>query len=341
MKKILIGTSALVATASIAAAETSLDWTGSARFGVAYNEANDDKPGGETRIEQRLRLNMRGTTTTDTGMEFSARIRFEANEAADDSISGTGNGAAEFTVKSGGFRLDLGNTSDLIDGGSVVNFYGNGIGFTSFLDQRSNFSEGFPLTGFGAGDSDKTTLTLQYAIGDLTVGMSYSDNESAIETTSSSVTVPATSVPGDELDVNTTTTTTESDERIYMIGAGYAFGKYDVGIAYGDQQDDVKNKDNDFWVASFGGEVGDMSFTLVVGDSDDADDTMFGGSLSYNMSASTSIRVAFSEGGADASDTSYGIGFRHSLGGGVTLAGGIGEDKSGNSVADLGVSFSF
>jgi len=41
-----------------------------------------------------------------------------------------------------------------------------------------------------------------------------------------------------------------------------------------------------------------------------------------------------------ASDTAYGLGFTHSLGG-ATLAGGIASNNVGTTSADLGVRFSF
>ena len=80
MKKILIATTALVGTASIAAAE--LNVTGSARVGVVYAEGNTNANGeeAETRIEQRMRVNFTGIAETDAGVKLEARFRLEANE---------------------------------------------------------------------------------------------------------------------------------------------------------------------------------------------------------------------------------------------------------------------
>ena len=85
MKKILLASSALIATAGVAAAE--LNVTGSARFGLAYVEdATQNWTLGvsinETRIEQRMRVNFTGIAETDAGVKFEARIRLEANEDA-------------------------------------------------------------------------------------------------------------------------------------------------------------------------------------------------------------------------------------------------------------------
>ena len=77
-----------------------------------------------------------------------------------------------------------------------------------------------------------------------------------------------------------------------------------------------------------------------MGDGDNQADASFGASINYEVSSATSIRAVVSDGGAANADTSYGLGFRHGLGGGVTLAGGVGS-KNDNTLADLGVSFSF
>ena len=64
----------------------------------------------------------------------------------------------------------------------------------------------------------------------------------------------------------------------------------------------------------------------------------------------TELRVVYSDNGMDNYTQSgaevkqegfYAIGFRHGLGGGITMAGGIGRSTLGNTVGDLGVIFNF
>ncbi|MEP6068284.1 MAG: porin [Paracoccaceae bacterium] len=336
MKKILIATTALVGTAGIAAAE--LNITGSARVGLVYDEGNEfgqldgdpDTNRGriddELRIEQRLRVNFTGIAETDSGVKLEARFRLESNEDIDNSISGTGPGAAGFAISSGGFRLDVGNVSDVIDSGDVVNYYGYGVGFTSFLEHNGTVS-GIPAGGFGSGNPDATTIKLRYEMGDFTVSASYSNDENVTA-------IGAESAAGLQDGA-----VTRNDVEEFQIGVGYNFGDYSVGVAYGSEDD--AGTDNDFWVATFGGSVGAFDFSIIIADSDSQDDVSYGGSLDYDLSAATSIRFVVADGGNDSNDTVVGIGARHSLGGGVTLAGGVGQNSSGNTVADLGVSFSF
>ncbi|SCZ66361.1 outer membrane protein OmpU [Epibacterium ulvae] len=300
MKKILFATTALIATTGMAAAEIKLG--GSARFGLAYNEGNAE----ETRVEQRFRVNIDGITESDAGVKFEVRFRLESNEDENSAIAGRGPGAARFSVSTGGFRLDLGNTSDVIDSGDVVDYFGYGVGLTSFIEQSNNGD--LDLVGFGAGDQDQTTVKARYTAGDFTVSGSYSDER-------------------------------VGDVQQYQLGASYNFGNYTVGAAFGNT--DSGATDEDFWAASFNGEIGAVAFSVLATDSDGQDDVTFGASLNYALSSATDLRFAISDGGADANETSFGVGFRHSLGGGVSLRGGVGQDADENTVADLGVALSF
>lgn len=323
MKKILFATTALIATAGMAAAEITIG--GSARFGLAYNEgATMETTGGaatavnSTRVEQRMRVNITGIATTDGGVKFEGRIRLEANEANDNSISGRGPGAVGFAVSYEGLRVDVGNVSDVFDSGDVFDLYGYGIGLTALVETNSN-SAGITNSGFSAGGKDYTTLKARYTAGDFTVAASYSKNE-----------------------VFDDTAGTQADATNFQIGAGYNFGNYNVGAAYGSAEDNVAVTTNDYWGLGFGGDIGQVAFTLLVTDSDVAlSSVMVGGSINYALSSATDLRAVFSDGGLDTNETSYGIGVNHSLGGGVTLKGGFGVNSSDNNVADLGVALSF
>ena len=305
MKKILLASTMLVATGGMAAAD--LTFNGFGRFGV-YSEGNAGSATSESRIEQRFRLNIVGTAETDGGVKFGARMRIESNENS--SGQGTANAARapEFNVQAGGFRLDVGNTSDVIDSGDVVNYYGYGVGLTSSLEQSSGFN--LPASGISGDDEVSPTIKARYTAGDFTVAASYTDD--------------AIKDSGDE----------------WQIGAGYNFGNYSVGIA-GGSTDDGAGDDNGFWTASFSGTVSTVGFSLLVADSDDQDDLSYGGSIQIPVGAATDIRAMFAESGDDGADTAYGIGFQHSLGGGVSFRGGIGENKDGYGVGDLGVVFDF
>ena len=339
MKKVLFATTALVATAGMAAAEVSFGGFG--RFGIFYQENGAGT--NETRIEQRFRLTVTGTTTSDNGLEFEGRIRFQSDELGagaptNSNPAGIGSSntaqssAAGFAVTSGGFRLDVGHVSDVLDSGDVLDYYGYGIGLTSFLDQSSNFS--LPASGFGTSADFATiapTVKLRYNMGDFSFAVSYTDDSETI-----SITEPNSATGGGiELAVG-------GGNAEWQIGAGYSFGNYSVGAVYGSVETAAgTGPSNDFWALNFAGDVGQFGFSVLVGDSDNQAGTSYGFSVKYDIGAATDIRFAYSESGNNGANTDgYGIGFRHGLGGGVTLAGGVG-DNGGNTTADIGVIFNF
>ena len=325
MKKVLFATTALIATSGMAAAEVTFGGFG--RFGLFYQEGNDATLGNdETRIEQRFRLTATGTATADNGLEFEGRIRWQTDDQANGNSNLVQNSAAGFAMTLGGFRLDVGDVSDVIDSGDVVNYFGYGVGLTSFAEQSSAFN-GIPASGFGVANDDSETIPtvkLRYTAGDFTVAASVTDGTSAQDTTAG----------------------TATDREEYQIGVGYNFGNYSVGAAFGNEKETnlvggATTLDNDFWAISFDGEIGAFAFSILVGDSDTNDETMYGFSVKYDVSDATEIRFAFSDSGLDAEDEVVAIGFRHGLGGGVSLRGGVGQNTAGNTVADLGVIFNF
>ncbi|APX12972.1 porin [Tateyamaria omphalii] len=328
MKKVLFATTALIATTGMAAAEVTFGGFG--RFGLFYDEGNDAVGNDELRIEQRFRLTATGTATSDNGLEFEGRIRFQTDDQSNGASNVARRSAAGFAVSTGGFRLDVGSVSDVIDSGDVVDYYGYGVGLTSFAEQSSAFNN-VPASGFGVEDDDSEiapTVKLRYTAGDFTVAASITDDSAATDTAANTV--------------------TKREE--YQLGFGYNFGNYSAGVAFGNEDTEVldgttgavnSSVDNDFWVISFGGEIGAFAFSILVGDSDINDETMYGLSAKYDIGAATEIRFAFSDSGLDNEDEVVAIGFRHSLGGGVSLRGGVGQNTSGDTVADLGVIFNF
>ncbi|KUP95030.1 porin [Tritonibacter horizontis] len=318
MKKILFASTALIASAGVAAAELTIG--GSARLGLAYDESQTDN---ETRVEQRMRVNITGIAETDAGVKLEVRFRLEANEDSHaNDISGRGPGAAGFAASFGGLRVDVGNVSNVLDSGDQVDYFGYGVGFTAFLEHNNAFNG--PATGFGAGDADATTIKARYTVGDFSASLSYKETraQAAVVTTDSNG------------DTTTTTAAVAADDEM-QLGLGYTFGSgMSVGAVYSDT-----DSSGDYWVINLAGSAGAFGYSVIVGDGDNQTDTSIGASLNYEVSSATSIRAVVSDGGNNA-DTSYGLGFRHGLGGGVTLAGGVGS-LNDVTKADLGVTFSF
>lgn len=317
MKNVLFATAALVAGSmtmptvasaqSVSAGNADITLGGLARFGVGYNEDRAE----EAIIISRFRLNINAAVELDNGIRLAATVRGESNEASDGTAGPLEFGGARFQISTGGFRLRVGNISGVFDdGGTIRPFFDNGL--EGQIGMVSSF--GFPGPAFG-NSSDNNGILVNYEIGDFKVAASYvADNQNI------------------------------NGVEDMQIGVGYAFGDYNVGAVYG-QQEDASGVDSDYWLLSFDGSVGDFGFNAVVGNNEiNSDETAYGFAVNYDIGASTNVSFVYSGGGvADlpGGDDAVSIGFTHQLGSGSTVRGFIGQNNAGSTVADLGVRFNF
>lgn len=318
MKKLLIATTALVGTASVAGADiANFSFGGYGRFGILYEE---DRAGGEeTRIESRYRLNIDSSTETDGGIRFAARIRVEANENDDNSADQGVFSGARFQVSSGGLRVRVGNISGVTDAAEVVDYFGFEPGLVGQTGQYAN--SGVSLPAFDSTGAGANGINVKYEMGDFAFMASYTDDHSVNEGGTIGTTVSA----GDS----------------YEVGASYTASAWTFGIAYGEFEEAGGGGLQDFVVATASGTIGIADVSFLISDFEGDDDLVVGASASIPVGAATNVVASVSDGGADANDTSYGIGFTHSLGGGVSLSGMVGSNEDSNTIADLGVRFNF
>ena len=106
MKKILITTTALAATAGVAAAEVSL--SGLARFGYVSTEtaAGDTTSG----TASRARVQFDASTTTDGGIGLNVRQRYQTEENSTNTMN-----AARFGLTYGGLSINMGNINGAVE----------------------------------------------------------------------------------------------------------------------------------------------------------------------------------------------------------------------------------
>ncbi|MWB76574.1 porin [Pseudooceanicola sp. 216_PA32_1] len=293
MKKVLFATTALVATAGVAAADVSFGGYG--RFGVLYveNAAKD------TRIESRFRLNIDGSTEADGGVTFGARVRMQADDTATAANAASLNGA-RFYAMTGGLTVGVGNIYGAID--SMPNLYTASIGLSglgwhnvvSNFDADSYSSTGagrngveviYEGGGFGAhvsssntGGTERTAIALSYTWNDWTFAAAYQDSNVA-------------------------------DDVVYAVTVGGEIGPVTVSVMYA--EDDLDQAS-----ATLAGEfeVGGATTVLAFYNNDDENNGL--------------------------SADSYGLGLKHSLGGGVSIRGGV-VSAQDVLTADMGVLFNF
>ncbi len=329
MKKVLFASTALIATAGVAAAD--ITFGGYGRFGLQHLEDRDISSGNvnadDTIIESRFRLNIDGSTESDAGVTFGARIRIQADEDGEGNANTAGFSGARFHAETGGFRLEVGNISHALD--NMANFYGNEPGLIGAVGQYSNYSG--PVSGFSTGGAGTNGVSAIYSVGDFRAQLSYSadtDGDFA------AAVAPAVDDTG------------TVSERV-SASVAYTFSGWTVELGYEEaDQGGALGSDVDGVVLAVGGSLGVADVTLFIGEADGYD-TAYGVSARFDVGAATAITAAISAGGDQDGvggtdlDTAYAIGFDHDLGGGVALRGMVGRNNADKTVADLGVQFNF
>ncbi|WP_170774811.1 porin [Ruegeria lacuscaerulensis] len=344
MKKVLFASTALLATASMASAE--IKFSGYGRFGIGYLE---DRSGAVTNITvtttasgainvgtgtavvdtddviliSRFRLNIDGIVETDGGVEFSARVRLQADENAGNGEAGEAQlSGARFTVQYGGLRVDAGNVSGAFD--NLANYYGNEPGLENFIGQYSGVN--YDFLAFSSTGAGSNAVFFQYAVGDFAFGASYDQLTGGLN--------------GEAIDLDR-----------WDISATYTFNNITAAIAYG-QTDagDLGLEDPSLLVLTLGADFGDFSGTVFIADDkteiDATDGTAWGVSAAYNVGSALTLTAAYGDGNADADTQQYGIGAIYDLGGGASLQGGIGNSdcdicEDSTLRADFGARFNF
>ncbi|WP_170329507.1 porin [Ruegeria arenilitoris] len=357
MKKVLFASTALIATAGVAAAESGINFSGYGRFGIGYQEdrsfstsvqvVNPDgtdlttvtatTEGDDAILVSRFRLNIDGFTETDGGVRFEGRVRLQADEnPATGEANNADLNAARFSVIYGGLRVDAGNVAGSFD--NLANYYGNEVGLELFAGQYSGVNYSF--LSYQSGDSDgSNAVFFQYAVGDFAFGASYDQKKAVTRTL-------GVGVDDDGDPIRTLTATSEDADR-WDVSLTYAFNNITAAVAYGENDDDGASGGS-LTVLTLGAEFGDFNGTLFVAD-DDVNDaakngTAWGLSAAYNLGAATTLLFAYGDGNADEDKQQIALGAIYDLGGGASLRGGVGRnDTDGEDqwVADFGAQFNF
>lgn len=307
MKKILFATTALVATAGVAAADVS--FSGYGRFGMMDN-------GTVSGVYTRIRLQIDMTTEADNGMEFGARLRYQATSFNGATTINTFN-AARFYAKAGGFELGVGNIQGAIEympGLYMSTQSGDvglsGLGFTSLVTntQGKGYWGWDAYSSGGAGAAARNGVEVKYSAGDFGGHLSYSRNAAG---------------------------TFEA----LAAHVSYSFNDWTVALAYQDVTGSVFDKT----VLTVGGKIGPANVGLAYADNDGIG--KFGLTANVEVGAATRVDVfVTSEDGVLGGET-YGLGVSHSLGGGASLEAGVSRDDTtgsgGVTMYDLGVKFNF
>lgn len=326
MKRLLFATTALVATAGMAAAEVKL--SGAARFGLGYHEDRAENVASDptsdvsdTILVSRFRLNIDVEAESDGGTQFGGRVRLQAEENTSTGEADTaGLNGANFFVEHGGLHVAVGNIGGAID--NLPNYYGKEPGLEAIVNQYSGIN--YSNFGYSSAGQGVNGVFFKYAVGNFAFQAGYDQSDARNAPT-------ATSRPGE---------LTTGDR--WDVSLAYTFNN--ITAAIGHAQNDI---DQSLTVLTLGGEFGDFAGSVLVADDDVggvSDGTAFGVSGEYTFGAAA-LTFAYGDGSGDNDTRNIGIGASYDLGGSVKLVGGIGEIKEGDADgvmrADFGVTFNF
>lgn len=320
MKKVLLATSILAASAGFASAEVAV--SGSARMGLVHNSTLD-LGGGQTYFSSRVRIVFTASGETDGGLTFGASMRadqqggnnndggavdLDGNGIADDDATvdkdGDSNGDSTVFISGAFGKLTMGDVGGAADAlvGQV-----SGVGYGPNDD----------LQEIGFIGTTKTAAYYEYSTGALTFGLGVGQTYD---------------VDGD----------TDTDDEA-SIAVKYSAGGYSAALGY--EENDTESLVSVSGSATFGA----ATVKARASDSDVAGtDTTYALSVDYVAGAITvtGFYTDFGNTGASLDTQHIGLGATYDLGGGATLAGGVVMQNNDGIVpdetfADLGVKFSF
>ncbi len=363
MKKVLFATTALIATASMAAAEVKI--SGYGRFGIDYNSGGVmpnivvGGPGGagigwtpsappapgvaplvgnsratngipKTTITSRLRLQFDMSAQTDSGVAFDARLRAQAESRDNAPLAAVFN-AARFGVSYEGFRVNVGNIIGAIEGMPGLYLETrtgdigiDGAGFVSLVTNVNN--EYFNWDAYSSAGVGANGVEAMYSAGGLGIHVSYSTDNGPV----------AVDRVGGRL--------------------SYKFGDWTAAIAA--QSSDIAWEDK--VVVSVQGNLGAFGVRVAYADNDGIGKWGLYGN--YDISPASNIllwvtdeeAVSAADVGLGRNDnrdavaisnqqegTSWGIHYSYDLGGGASFEAGYRRASNDNDTFQAGVYFSF
>lgn len=330
MKKVLFATTALIATAGMAAAEVKI--SGYGRFGLDWNEANDVAGNldnrSSTNITSRFRLTFDASTETDGGVTVGGRIRAQAESR--DGTPGVANWSApQFHVAYGGLRVNVGNIWGAIDSapGLYLNTTSVGTGIDGMGFNSLAIGNGFNWDTFTSAGAGRNGIEAIYSAGGFTGHISYS-KQNFVDANGDGV----ADTPAED----------QNGEERTAVMLSYSFGDYFVTGAY--QDSDVQAND-ELGFFAVGGDFGQFGATLSYGTTDASDSITLAGDVELGAASTIVawVNSADQNTAAGRDGTAFGINYEYDLGGGVTfVAGAVSShaDDNENSV-QAGLHFSF
>ena len=174
MKKILLATTALVATTGFAAAE--MTWSGSANIGMKYSD------NGSTTLHEEIDLGMAATGETDGGIGWKVEMGVDSNVSDAAAAGAVDGGSVTISGDFGSIRVGNVSTAGTSIGLPDVGF--DTIGIDDAAEMGRNAGAGhdvewhyamddIALMGSFGSSSDAMALSMKWSSGALAIGISH------------------------------------------------------------------------------------------------------------------------------------------------------------------------
>ena len=320
MKNILLATTALVMTASVASAEVAI--SGSAYMGLQYNQGATNK----VTTDADVNINFSLSGETDGGLSFGAFTNHIVNDNTDVENDDTG-----VYISSTFGKLSFGAVAEAGEFG-LADFGDNGIGFDNTAEMFGGDDNGIGHNVNYTGTFGAVTVAASAAVGKKTAAVTPVAGTAALGYTDYVVGGAA------------------KKNEAYGVSAKYNFGDYYVGLGYNVVDLNAAAVATDFDAVSVaaGGTFGAITVAAVYTDaSPEVGPNLkaYGVTASYTMDALT-LSVGFADNDAPAGEgnaalgSSKAIGASYDLGGGAKLIGVLGSVNK-TTKAEMGISMSF
>lgn len=240
MKKLLIASTALVASAGFAAADVTLG--GSANMGVKYNSAG--LPSGNTmELHYEVDFDVKGSGTTDGGLTFGASVDLDSQITAATGVVGTTPvGDAEVFVSSEFGTLTVGGVDDAVDGIGIADIGFDGIGVDDDGESIKNAGsvanvhytvtfDAFTIVIAGHTVQRDASAMLKYDFGDFDAAIGYARDDATGNTAAS---VDVNAAFGDITLGGFYSNGTGTLANGYGVDFTYTMGATKIIVAYGD-----------------------------------------------------------------------------------------------------------
>ncbi len=312
MKKVLLATTLLAASATVAAAEVTVG--GNARMGVVYDGNANGTTTSKTLFTSRVRVVFTMSGETDGGLAFGASVRNDQSGQGN-----TKNGDSTVFISGAFGKITFG------DNDSAANVLVGHVGATSLTGLGDNNELGY------LGQSD-TSVLYEYSTGPLSVALSLGQrNIAGTPAVTSTVTGCTPLAPATSCTVVTTPAVAAIADEAASIAVKYSADTFYAAIGYEDTKTDDQTS------VAVGGSFSGVDVKFVAADRKSWADTHYALSVGYSMDG-LGVTAFYADKGPS---NAYGLGASYDLGGGAKVVGGIQKVKGSKAVADLGLTFSF